>query len=43
MQKRLLKKVVHLDPDSDNAKRLNTRVGAPKGKFQTFQDVCITM
>ena len=37
----LYKNVGGLDKNDDDVKRLNTRVGKPSGKFQTFQDVSL--
>ena len=38
MLKTLLKDVVDVDPESDEAKRITTKVGRPAGKFDVFQD-----
>ena len=41
MLKTLLKDVVKVDPESDEAKRITTKVGRPAGKFDVFQDVSL--
>ena len=41
MIKGLLKEVVKVDPESDEAKRITTKVGRPAGKFDVFQDVSL--
>ena len=41
MIKGLLKEVVKVDPESDESKRITTKVGRPAGKFDVFQDVSL--
>ena len=41
MLKTLLKDVVDVDPETDEAKRITTKVGKPAGKFNVFTDVSL--